>query len=61
MRVFGPDTAIVTELLADWVRRRIGDGLTLFLHGRPDAWDLLDWPGAGCWRRREMPGSRSRW
>lgn len=50
MRLFGPGTEAVTEPLADWIRRKVGGGsmtdLTLFLHGRPDEWDLLDWPGA---------------
>lgn len=62
--MFGPATRILGSSLAQWLDRhcRSGSlsGVTLFLHGRPEAWEIAAWPFAGLLARLEDAGVATR-
>jgi hypothetical protein len=48
LRVFGEETRALGQSLRDWIdeQRRAGtlSSVSIFLHGRPEDWDLATWP-----------------
>lgn len=64
LRVFGLDTLVLGLPLADWLEHERRGGrltaVTLFLHGRPQLWDLGDWPFARILARMNESGIEPR-
>ena len=63
LQVFGRETKLVGQPLADWLeRRRLTARLraqTVYLHGNPAEWDLAEWPIGGLVERASDAGVRT--
>ncbi len=62
MRVFGPETKPLGTTLGEWLDRRSRTmglvSVTLYLHGAPEEWEIVDWPVGGLLGRLKDAGVR---